>query len=569
MPSPPSVRVIIRLPYNRPEDAPADPPRIEWSADKEHILWEVIAKSRAVDGATDWKGLAQHLQVPLPYLLYRAQVRYEEDLRGLQGLGGPGLAVRSPATASPSAPSPIRANGPTPGEYFPRITPTSTNNPDQPQRPSLPHRESARARLASSSSQNGVGTAAGGTASTSGTVPGTSTLRPNIGVRARLSSLGHAHGRALQLRSPITGEHVQSPLSTNPTSGLPYQRPTKKVSSSSTLTLQGPKRTRSPLLHPLSPASSRAGSSSDGANGGEDTSDEEDESDEEARKEEEAEKQDALARKLAALEKLMTKDALGLVAEPVARLVVNGSINGSVGGRHRGRVRPLSRTSASLSSSGVAQDFPRERNQSLSSASVDSPHGSIPDIPSPQAQSRNQYAYQYPTASTSIHSVRNHQRHHSQGYIAYQSASSSVHHNPPRSASHSQSLSSHSQSLSQSRSNSHSDPHSPHRVTSPMPVGRHISTPEKSSSPPALSPGSARGHTAHARGIHAGLAAGTPSGSEASSFSDLSDASVSQSALESALMSNVSNMSNVRSGGSRLSSFARSRLQGNRRSSRS
>ena len=30
--------------------------------------------------------MSAHLQVPLPYLLYRAQVRYEEDLRGLQAL---------------------------------------------------------------------------------------------------------------------------------------------------------------------------------------------------------------------------------------------------------------------------------------------------------------------------------------------------------------------------------------------------------------------------------------------------------------------------------------------------
>ena len=32
------------------------------------------------------QGLSAHLQVPLPYLLYRAQVRYEEDLRGLQDI---------------------------------------------------------------------------------------------------------------------------------------------------------------------------------------------------------------------------------------------------------------------------------------------------------------------------------------------------------------------------------------------------------------------------------------------------------------------------------------------------
>ncbi|KAI1791046.1 hypothetical protein LXA43DRAFT_1013178 [Ganoderma leucocontextum] len=535
MPSPPAVRVIVRLPYNRPEDAPADPPRIEWNADKEHILWEVIAKSRAIEGAnTDWKGLAQHLQVPLPYLIYRAQVRYEEDLRGLQGLNGLGnlgLGIGTAVSAFPSAPSPGRANGAIPGEYFPHLA--ITTNPD-PTRPPLLHRESANAdaQLGSSSSPTGKETA-----STSGT----STVRPHIagGVRARLSSLGHAHGRTVtQLRIPNGGEqHVQSPLGAHTHTGTsPLPRPAKKVSSSSTITLQGPKRTRSPALQPLSPASSREGSSSDGANGAEDTSDE-DESDEEARKEEEAEKQEALARKLRDLERLMTKDALGLVADPAA-----ARANGHASGKQRGRV-PISGTSASLSSLSVGRD---SRNQSVSSASVDSPQGSIPSIPSPQAQSQQHaYTYQYPAASPSTHSVHSHHRYHSQGY-------SSVHQNPVRSTSQSQSLSSHSQSLSQSRSNSHSDPQSPTRVTSPVPVGRHLATPDKTSSPPALSPGSARGQTAHARALHAGLVAGTPSGSEASSFSDLSDASLSQSALESALMSNMSNMSNVRSGGSRM-----------------
>jgi hypothetical protein len=41
------------------------------------------------------KGLAAHLEVPLPYLLYRAQTRYEEDLRGLQDIRG---ALGPPST---------------------------------------------------------------------------------------------------------------------------------------------------------------------------------------------------------------------------------------------------------------------------------------------------------------------------------------------------------------------------------------------------------------------------------------------------------------------------------------
>ncbi|KAI0758003.1 hypothetical protein C8Q74DRAFT_1373067 [Fomes fomentarius] len=540
MPTPPAVRVIVRLPYTRPDDAPADPPRIEWNTDKEHILWEVIAKSRATEGATlDWKGLAAHLQVPLPYLLYRTQVRYEEDLRGLQGLG-----LHTPSAAFPSAPSPQRPTAQ--GEYFPRI-------PD-PNRPPLPHRDSTHARLGSSSS------ATGGMTSTSGTVPGTSTLRPHIGVRARLSSLGHAaaHGRALaQLRSPTGADHVQSPLSANPPAGHP--RPAKKVSSSSTITLQGPKKPRSPpLLRPLSPASSRAGSSSDGVNGGEDTSEDEDEdedeSDEEARKEEEAEKQESLARQLQKLQDLMTKDALGLVADRAARSpIANGSAVGD--GKPRGRTRPLSVvTSTSLSSSSAPRGYPRSRsrsNQSLSSASVDSPQGSIPSIPSPPPHSHN-YTYQYPTSYSPAHT---HTRHHSQGSNAY--PSSNGYHEPTRSHSQSQSLSSHS------NSNSNSNGHSPPRVSSsPVPLARHLRTPEKSSSPPALSPGSARGHTSttHTRTVRrnaSGLVAGTPTtGSEASSFSDLSDASLSQSALESALMSNI------KGGGSRLCVFLPEPLAG-------
>ena len=355
-----------------------------------------------------------------------------------------------------------------------------------------------------------------GTASTTGT----STLRPHIGVRARLSSLGHAHGRvAAQLRAPNVnagGEHVPRP-------GVTMQLPTKKVSSS-TITLQGPKRVRSPALRPLSPASSsRAGSSSDddgdgGVSSGEDSSDE-GSSDEEARKADEAERQEALAQKLRDLERLMTKDALGLVADPAA-----AHANGASTRRNQRGREPPSGMGASVSSSGVRRE--REpRNQSLSSASVDSPPGSIPSIPSPPAQSQ-QYAhtYQYPAASPGAQSVHSHHRHHSQGYGANQSARSSLYRNPQRSASQSQSLSSHSQSLSQSRSNSHShsDPQSPAQATSPMPIGRHLATPDKTSSPPALSPGSARGQTVHARAIHAGLVAGTPSGSEASSFSDIS-----------------------------------------------
>ncbi|KAL1944404.1 hypothetical protein VTO73DRAFT_3589 [Trametes versicolor] len=505
MPCPPAVRVIVRLPYNRPEDAPSDPPRVEWNAEKEKVLWEVIAQSRAIEGAaTDWKGLAEHLRVPLAYILYRAQARYEEDLRGLQGLG-----IRSPAAPFPSAPSPQRTN--VQGEYFPLVH-------DSPL-PLLPLRDVAHARMGSSSS------AADGLASTSGTVPGTSTLRP-LGVRARLSSLGTPRAHA-QVRSSVHADPIHSPLAGLPImNAAPPLRQTKKISSSSTITLQGPRRTRTPLRR-LSPTSSRADSSSAGSDS--------DDSDEQTR-EEEAERQETLSRKLEALKNMMTSDTLGLVADPARARA-----------KQRGRARPISGASTSavsLSSSDARRSSSMSRShgrQSLSSASVDSRQGSIPSIPSPPA-----------IAPRPVHA---HQQAHTQSRRF-------SHPQRPPMRGHSQSLIT-SQSLSQSRSTTHStsSAQSPSRVTSPMPVPRHLSTP--STSPPALSPGRAVGqtHVQSLRHAAAGLTAVSGTVSEASSFSDLSDADLSSSALESALMSNT------RGSGSRLSS-ARTYLSSGRRATR-
>lgn len=403
------VRVIVRLPYNRPDEPVPEPPLVDWNPEKEQILWEVIAKSRAIEGAaTDWKGLAAHLQVPLPYLLHRAQTRYEEDLRGLQGIKG---------NLTPAIPS-LSSN--TVNEYFPRLVElprlnTSTSTPTRP-----------------------------------------------LGVRARLSSLGH-----IQRLSPVA------------------TRPAKKVSSSSTLTLQGPRKARSPT-RPLSLASSRAESSA--GDDGEDEDESEDEEDEHARKEEEddrnAEAQSALEKKLRDLERALTKDALGLVSSPVAAAVSASSA--SV--RDRGRTRPLSTlVSTSASMSNLRVNTARSpSHHSLSSTG--SPHGSIPSIPSPPAQT------------------------------------------PAR---------------QQSR-------------VAPLPqsrITRALSPQEKSSSPPALSPTHAR--VLHRGGNGNGGGRVSEQGSEASSFSDLSDASLSASALESALMSNI------RGGGSRFSSIRNN--QGGRR----
>lgn len=47
------IRVVVRLPWNRPEH-PVDPPRVHWTSEKADILWKVIERSRSTDnGGTD------------------------------------------------------------------------------------------------------------------------------------------------------------------------------------------------------------------------------------------------------------------------------------------------------------------------------------------------------------------------------------------------------------------------------------------------------------------------------------------------------------------------------------
>ncbi|KAJ7366688.1 hypothetical protein DFH08DRAFT_835165 [Mycena albidolilacea] len=385
------IRVVVRLPWNRPEH-PVDPPRVHWTSEKADILWKVIERSRSTDnGGTDWKGLAAHLEVPLPYLLYRVHARFQEELRGLQDIPG----VSSPSTTQQ------------PNKPFDEFPLTEK------------HTVASRAvsRLQGSGSMSPSGR-----------------LSTPLGVRARLSSLGN--------NSP---------------------RP-KKATSSSTLTVQGPKK----VNRPLSPTSS---ASSEGT----------DSEDEEAKKEEEAdrnaEEQEALDRKLQELQQMVNNDALGLVS--TASRPGKGKAKETIS---RGRMGP-----AATATSPLQGSFRRDSYSSpLSVSSASSAQGSIPDIPSP----------------------------------------------PPDSQLHS--------------------PISRHL----SPSSRHLS-PNKSSSPPALSPRSALGQSHRRYGplVERGVSEQDSNhGSEASSFSDISDASLSASALESALLSNI------RGNGSRFSAFARSRL---------
>ncbi|KAF8138771.1 hypothetical protein EV363DRAFT_1314737 [Boletus edulis] len=462
MPTPPRVRVVI-----------------EWNAEKANILWEVIALSRTSDnGGTDWKGLAAHLEVPLPYLLYRAQARYEEDLRGLQDIRGV-LSTPAPATTSfPAAPS-------TPAITTPRTADTT------PIPPSLGARR----------------------------LSGSQRVTTPLGVRARLNSLTH--------KSPSKARGGQGHL-------------THGKMSSSTATLQGTKRFIGPV-RPVSPFSDEAESES---------SDEEELA---QRKEEEmerqAEEQEHLDKKLAQLQSMMTNERLGLVKSPVSPEKDKEREDRRGEEIVRGRPQfPASANAVSAHPSGDGGVGPmpgspsklrfneqtgldvrlaeftsaaRNRDHSASVSSASSPRGSIPSIPSPSISSPSPPPVNYHAPST---------HDHTHVPIQYQA-----------------------------QATPHLHPNSQPPSLAGSPLQRHLS-PTKSSSPPAVSVRNARGHAHTRQGFGALGAAGVSEGesnhgSSASSFSDLSDASLSASALESALMSNM------RGTGSKASA-ARSRLGG-------
>ncbi|KIY49301.1 hypothetical protein FISHEDRAFT_65326 [Fistulina hepatica ATCC 64428] len=99
----PNIRVLVRLPWNRPETPLEDPPHIKWTSDKADILWKAIEQSRTSGNrGTDWKALAMRLDVPLPYLLYRVHLRFTQELKGIKDLQG----ALGPAETSSETPFP-------------------------------------------------------------------------------------------------------------------------------------------------------------------------------------------------------------------------------------------------------------------------------------------------------------------------------------------------------------------------------------------------------------------------------------------------------------------------------
>lgn len=414
------------------------------------------------------KGLAAHLEVPLPYLLYRAQARYEEDLRGLQDIRGVLSTPISAETPFPAAPS------------IPAIpSPRSTNTT-----PTIPPSHPLSIKIPPAKLTN---------------VSALGARRPSmsqrmatpLGVRARLNSLTH--------KSPSKPRGGQG----HSTHG--------KTSSSSTATLQGAKRSTGPLSAPprMAPPFSDEGDS--------ESSDEEELA---QRKEEEmerqAEEQDHLDKKLAQLQKLMTSERLGLVRSsvshdkgkeredtrreeitrgrppfPTSAIAVRGHSGGNGGvvptPSSPSRLRFDDRTGLDV---GLV-DFtsaPRNRDHSASVSSASSPQGSVPSIPSPSISS---------PSPPPIH--RHSSPLHDQSRVPNQY---------------------------QTQATPHLHPNSQPPSLASSPMQRHLS-PTKSSSPPAVSVRNARGHGHTRQGFGALGTAGVSEGesnqgSSASSFSDLS-----------------------------------------------
>lgn len=327
------------------------------------------------------KGLAAHLEVPLPYLLYRVNARFQEEIRGLKDIQD----ILSPTSAQ---------GAPPPSPFSPTM--------DGPSQFKVGEKGNALQRI-----QTRMNTSGGLGAST------TSKLNTPLGVRARLNSLTK-NSAAYVARS--------MPERKNSTSSSVGQGQSQPAISSSTLTLQASKR-QGQQLHlsrrlPESRSNRRRPSHNYSFNhGGQSprspspaSSNGTDSSDEYALKEEEAERlaeeQDLLAKKLEELQKMISSDAIGLVSRPPPpprqasssrprRRSLNMLSPRSAGSMTSSSIPNLRQggydTQSLSTRSGRDSLNQSSRNSVTSSAiasSTGSPQGSIPDIPSPNDASR-------------------------------------------------------------------------------------------------------------------------------------------------------------------------------------
>jgi Atg29 N-terminal domain len=99
--------VLIRVPFARGDFV--DPAPVDWNATKDRALFKISRNSRSSD--LDWKALAEHFQVSLPFLLQQAAWLYERELSqvraqmrrvGKEGMVGSGAPSPIPGSASGS-----------------------------------------------------------------------------------------------------------------------------------------------------------------------------------------------------------------------------------------------------------------------------------------------------------------------------------------------------------------------------------------------------------------------------------------------------------------------------------
>ncbi|EQL28435.1 hypothetical protein, variant 1 [Blastomyces dermatitidis ATCC 26199] len=99
----PHFTVFIRLPFPRGDFV--DTPAVDWSVAKDHALWDILSRpSKGND--IDWKGLAEHFDVTLPFLLQQAAWLYDRQLSQVRAqirkVGNPHSAASSPVPQSMS-----------------------------------------------------------------------------------------------------------------------------------------------------------------------------------------------------------------------------------------------------------------------------------------------------------------------------------------------------------------------------------------------------------------------------------------------------------------------------------
>ncbi|EXJ86621.1 hypothetical protein A1O3_03574 [Capronia epimyces CBS 606.96] len=96
--------VFIRLPFNRGDFI--DPPPVAWSAAKERALWDILSR-QAKGNEIDWRSLSERFEVTQPFLLQQAAWLYERQLSQVRAqmrrVGTRQSATPSPAPGSTTA----------------------------------------------------------------------------------------------------------------------------------------------------------------------------------------------------------------------------------------------------------------------------------------------------------------------------------------------------------------------------------------------------------------------------------------------------------------------------------